>query len=85
MAVAKVTSKGQITIPKPIREALSVRAGDRVVFLVRADGVVELRPCTRPLMSLAGLLTSEVSGVTVEEMELAVAEAAAEEYGRSTR
>jgi antitoxin PrlF len=36
---AKVTSKGQITIPREIRRRLGVRAGDRVEFEDRRDGM----------------------------------------------
>jgi antitoxin PrlF len=36
---AKVTSKGQITIPREVRRRLGVRAGDRVVFEERKDGM----------------------------------------------
>jgi len=37
--LAKVTSKGQITIPRDVRRRLGVRAGDRVLFEEAADGV----------------------------------------------
>ena len=37
---ARVTSKGQLTIPKDVREALGLRAGDRVFFTVRDGGAV---------------------------------------------
>lgn len=37
---AKITSKGQITVPKEVREALGVSQGDRVVFETRKDGFV---------------------------------------------
>lgn len=37
MAIAKVTFKGQITIPKKVREALDIQEGDSVLFLVE-DG-----------------------------------------------
>lgn len=36
---AKVMSKGQITIPKDIREVLGVESGDRVTFIVEGDTV----------------------------------------------
>ena len=48
-ATATVTSKGQVTIPKDVRESLNVSTGDAVDFLVRDDGVVELR--RRPAMA----------------------------------
>ena len=38
-ATAKVTSKGQVTIPKEIRRALRVKTGDRLVFVVDSRGV----------------------------------------------
>lgn len=39
-ARATVTSKGQITIPRAVREALDLREGDRVVFRLRGRGAV---------------------------------------------
>ena len=42
-AVAKITSKGQITIPRAIRQTLHVEAGDTVVFEV-VDDSVRMRP-----------------------------------------
>lgn len=38
--IATLTSKGQITLPKPIRQALGVDAGGRVAFDLREDGQV---------------------------------------------
>jgi AbrB family looped-hinge helix DNA binding protein len=37
---SRLTSKGQTTIPRPIRERLGLEAGDRVLFLVRESDVV---------------------------------------------
>jgi AbrB family looped-hinge helix DNA binding protein len=42
-ARATLTSKGQVTIPKDVRDSMQVSTGDAVEFLVRDDGVVELR------------------------------------------
>ncbi len=55
MPSAAVTSKGQVTIPKTIRERLKLKTGDRVDFVVEGDRVV-LRPGTLDLASLRGLL-----------------------------
>ena len=71
MASATVTSKGQITIPKEIREALELEAGDRVAFRVDGDGRVVLEPETVDLMQLFGVLKPAARGVTVEEMKRA--------------
>ncbi len=77
MPAATITSKGQITIPKAIRSALRLSAGDRVAFRLRDDGIVELAPETVDLMSLRGILKPRVRGITLEDMESAIAEGAA--------
>lgn len=43
MDVAKVTAKGQITIPADVREAVGIREGDKVMFVRESDGVITLR------------------------------------------
>ncbi|MBC7318841.1 AbrB/MazE/SpoVT family DNA-binding domain-containing protein, partial [Candidatus Bipolaricaulota bacterium] len=40
MVMSKVTTKGQATIPKEIRELLGLKPGDRVMFLKRGDEIV---------------------------------------------
>lgn len=77
MPTATVTSKGQITIPKPARDAVGLGSGDRVCFTVRADGVIELVPETVDLMSLFGILKPSVKGVGIEAMNEAIGDAAA--------
>jgi antitoxin PrlF len=49
---ARLTSKGQITIPKDVRNALSLRDGDRVMFRVEGSRAVMAR--TSDLLELAG-------------------------------
>ena len=53
MTTSRVTSKGQTTIPKEIREQLGIKTGDRVAFLLRDDGVL-LRPVKGTLLDLRG-------------------------------
>ena len=77
MPKATVTSKGQITIPNEVRKALALAAGHRVSFLVREDGVVEMRPETVDLMSLFGAIKPRQKGVSVKDMDDAVRRAAA--------
>ena len=72
MASATVTSKGQITIPKPIREALELEPGDRVAFRVDDEGRVVIEPETLDLMELFGTLKPSVQGVTVDDMRRAI-------------
>jgi len=56
MPTSKVTTKGQITIPKEVRDRLGLDAGDRVSFRVRDDGVAEMEAVTVDLLSLFGAL-----------------------------
>jgi antitoxin PrlF len=69
-AVAKITSKGQTTVPREIREALGVGTGDFISWEVAEDGVVRVR-AARPLdleylRALEGTL-SEWAGAADEE------------------
>lgn len=50
MAIGKVLSRGQVTLPREIRRAASVRPGDTVVFRVTGPGTIELK--TLPRLSL---------------------------------
>jgi antitoxin PrlF len=75
MPSASVTSKGQITIPKAIRDLLQVKTGDRVDFVV-ADGSVVLRPGTLDLGSLRGLLHRPGrKPISLGEMDAAISKA----------
>jgi AbrB family looped-hinge helix DNA binding protein len=80
-----ITSKGQATIPKAVREHLGLRPGDRVKFFVRSDGSVVLLP-KLPVSALKGFLRSRRRRpATVEEMREAAAAGAAEGFKRGAR
>jgi antitoxin PrlF len=49
---ARLSSKGQVTVPRAVREALSLQEGDRLVFRVEGDHAVIAR--TPDLLALAG-------------------------------
>jgi AbrB family looped-hinge helix DNA binding protein len=53
---ATLTSKGQTTIPKPIRDSLGMKTGDRMSFTLMPDGVVIMRVKNKRMAELAGLL-----------------------------
>lgn len=72
MPYSKVTSKGQITIPKAVREVLGLEQGDRVAFRIGDDGVVVVEPQTVELLSLRGRLRPRRRGVTADEMETVI-------------
>lgn len=69
MPSATITSKGQLTLPKAIRDFLRLGTGDRVDFIVRDDGTVVLRPATVDVRELKGLLHRRgLTPLSVEEM-----------------
>ena len=53
---ATLTSKGQTTIPKEIRDRLGMKQGDRMTFTLMADGTVLVRVKRKSLSELAGVL-----------------------------
>ncbi|HVR37925.1 MAG TPA: AbrB/MazE/SpoVT family DNA-binding domain-containing protein [Thermoanaerobaculia bacterium] len=73
MPTATVTSKGQITLPKSIRDRLQLDTGDQVDFVVNDRGDVVVRPITLDVTELRGLLKrSRKRAVSVEEMNAAI-------------
>ncbi len=74
MPSTTVTSKGQVTIPKRIREFLRVKSGDRIDFDIDARGEVIVRPAGTDLKALKGLLRRPGRRpVTVAQMNAAIA------------
>jgi AbrB family looped-hinge helix DNA binding protein len=66
-----MSSKGQVTIPRELRERLGLQAGDKIAWSLLSNGTVVARPKTRRLVDLVGMLTQPGQpGVSVEEMRL---------------
>ncbi len=76
MLDSTITSRGQTTLPKAVREALGLKAGDRVRYTIE-DGIVSIRPL-RPIGRLRGIVKHEGPAVTLEEMDRAIAEGASD-------
>ena len=76
---ATTTSKGQVTIPKDVRDALQLRAGDRLDFVLQADGTVRVLPVRGSVKTLRGILPKPPKPVSVEEMENAIRQRAGRE------
>ena len=75
MLESGITSKGQTTLPKGVRDALAVEAGDRVRYIVLGDQV-RIVP-VRSIKRLYGSLPYDGPPVTLEEMDQAIADGAA--------
>ena len=80
MIEAKMTSKGQITVPKDVRMKLNLKPGDRVRFVIEADGRVRLWPAKRDITSLRGVLPKPKRALTIEEMDDAIRQHAVEHF-----
>ena len=74
MPSATVTSKGQVTIPKAVRQALDIKTGDRLLFRVRSDGLLEIHVETGDLRDLQGILLRNGPSVSLSDMEDAIGE-----------
>ena len=74
MIESGITSKGQTTLPKAVRDALSVQAGDRVRYIIQGSEIriVPVRPITR----LFGALRHDGQAVTLGDMERAIVDGA---------
>jgi len=77
MSAATLTSKGQITIPKSVRDALGVDSGDRIEFIEVAKGEFAIVAASHSVKELNGILRSRRGKpVSIEEMNAAVAKRA---------
>lgn len=72
MSEARMTSKGQITVPKDVRLKLNLKPGDRVLFIVEDDGAVRMRAVNKDISSLIGILPRPKRAATIEEIEEAI-------------
>jgi AbrB family looped-hinge helix DNA binding protein len=77
-SVSTISSKGQVTVPASVRRRLGIGPADKVAFVVREDGVVELHPVRLTLESVLGsiaALSNESNDLDREIEEAMTAEA----------
>lgn len=72
MVTAVLSTKGQITIPVAVREALGLDAGDRLEFVEVAKGRFELVPGKQPVTALKGLIKKPAKPVSIVAMNEAI-------------
>lgn len=77
MSTATLTSKGQITLPKPVRDKLGLEAGDRVDFVMNPDGHFAVVPIKSSIKSLKGCIPKPAKPVSIEDMNAAIRRRAA--------
>ena len=81
MAVATLTTKGQVTIPKEIREQLCLHSGDKIEFFVKSNGEATIRPMSCSVDDVFCKLNSvKQKPVSIEEMNQAIKDRFKGEY-----
>lgn len=81
MPKAKVTSKGQVTIPKKIREKLNLKPGDKLLFEETKQGEVKISTQKKSIKDLRGILRRPGQKArSVEEMNKGIAEYLKQKY-----
>jgi AbrB family looped-hinge helix DNA binding protein len=77
---ATLSSKGQATIPKAVRDRLQIKSGDRFKFFFHPDGVIILPKISTA--RLKGMIPKPAQTVSLEEIDRAIAEGATERFRR---
>lgn len=79
MPCATITSKGQVTIPKEIRDYLKLDTGTKVDFVITETGEVKVIPLVTNVKTLSGMLKRAAKkAATLEEMDEAVRKGASD-------
>lgn len=77
---ATLSSKGQATIPKAVRDRLHLKAGDRFKFFFHPDGVIILPKI--PTSRLKGIIPKPSQSVSLEQIDAAIQVGATERFRR---
>jgi len=84
--LATLTSKGQVTLPKEIRDALDLDAGAKLDFQLEADGTLRVRALKRSAVAIVGLLQAPAGAApTPAEMDRAMVAHLATKHDRILR
>lgn len=81
MRTSQLTVKGQVTLPKELRDRFNLEPGSRVAFSPEADGI-KVRPVRETIMDWAGTLRSPQPGLSEAEIRRRVKKAVAGRTGR---
>ena len=80
--ISTVTKKGQVTIPRIIREKLQINCGDKVEFTFNKHGQVVLQPVKINLNNLYGILKNEKLDLDIDEQRKNARDWIASQKGR---
>jgi antitoxin PrlF len=79
-----LTTKGQVTIPKEVRDQLHLAPGDKVKFFIQPDGRLVILP-KLPASALRGMFRSRVGPVSLEDMDAGIMNGATRRLRRANR
>ncbi len=83
---ATVTSKGQITLPKALRDKLNIKPGEKLAFFIRDDGTTEFVVRRNNLDAVVGMLKPRKGmGATFEDLADAARKSAVEAFENSCK
>ena len=71
--IATVTSKGQITIPAVARKSLGINPGSQIDFIINEKDHLEMVPITGSVKKLKGMVPKPKHGLSLQEMDAAIA------------
>lgn len=71
MPESKLSTKGQVVVPKPIRDHLGLKTGDKLDFVILESGEVLLKPRTRDIRTLRGMVKPSIH-LSIDEISQAV-------------
>ena len=82
--LATLTSKGQVTLPAPIRSTLKLAAGSLLDFVLQDDGSIRVVPVSRDPLAVSTVLPKPSRGpASQEDIRAAIAARAAARFVRS--
>ena len=73
---ATLTSKGQVTVPKAIRDKLQLRPGDKIDFILEENGDLRVAAATASVTQLKGMVPRPSSPARLADMDKAIVRAA---------
>ncbi len=83
MPVATITNKGQVTIPKKVRDAMNLHFGDKIEFVCEEEGIITVRPVKKSVDAVFGrLYKKDRRALLTEEIDERVRRQIKKEYGR---
>lgn len=72
MQTATITSKGQITIPKDIRDSMGLKSGDKIKFMQNEKGLTTFSPILESIADLEGIVPKSKQPVSTDDMNATI-------------